>query len=159
MTQMASTSKTPRPQDLETTRILVVCAALWAAGTFSAALLAQDERSVWDGVYTEAQAARGAALFDKYCAECHGGSGVGGGMAPALAGLAFTANYDGLTLGDLFDRNVKTMPPGKEGQMSGEQTADITAAMLKFNEFPAGQEELQGQSLALKAIKFLAQKP
>lgn len=139
--------------------MLSLCAAVWAAGTFSAALRAQGERSVWDGVYTEAQAARGAELYDKYCAECHGAGGVGGGMAPALTGLAFTANYDGLTMGDVFDRNQKTMPPGKEGQMSAQQVADITAAILKFNDFPAGPDELPGQSMALRAIKFLAQKP
>jgi mono/diheme cytochrome c family protein len=114
---------------------------------------------VWDGVYSEPQAVRGAAMFDKDCAGCHGPSGEGGGMAPALAGAAFSANYDGLTVGDLFDRNRTTMPPGKEGQMSAQQNADITAAMLQFNKFPAGETELPSLGMTLKSIKYLAEKP
>ena len=119
----------------------------------------QGTRTVWDGVYTEAQASRGAALFDRACAECHGPAGAGGGMAPALVDAAFLANYDGQTVGDLFDRNRTTMPPGKEGQLTGQQTADITAFMLQANKFPAGQTELPTQSAMLKMIAFVAQKP
>ncbi|MEO8683002.1 MAG: cytochrome c [Vicinamibacterales bacterium] len=140
-------------------RSVVLFVAFGAAGMLSAALWAQAPRTVWDGVYTEAQAARGAVLFDRDCAGCHGPSGEGGGMAPALVESAFAANFDGQTVGDLFDRNRATMPPGKEGQMTAQQTADITAAMLRFNKFPAGEAELPGQSMMLKAIKYVAVKP
>ncbi|MFA5908932.1 MAG: methyltransferase domain-containing protein [Vicinamibacterales bacterium] len=133
--------------------------AIWAAGIFSAALGAQPPRTVWDGVYTVEQAKRGAVLFDERCAECHGPSGAGGGMAGALAGAAFSANYDGQTVGDLFDRNRTTMPPGREGQLLGPDNAAIIAFMLQFNDFPAGQTELPSQGMALKAIKYVAQKP
>src|SRR4051812_5613809 len=76
---------------------------------FAAALaLLQGTRTVWDGVYTEEQATRGAGLFDRECAGCHGPDGEGGGMAPALAGPAFYANYDGQTVGDLYERNRTT---------------------------------------------------
>jgi S-disulfanyl-L-cysteine oxidoreductase SoxD len=131
----------------------------WAAGILSAALGAQPPRTVWDGVYTVEQARRGAALYDERCADCHGPSGAGGGMAGPLAGAAFSSNYDGQTVGDLFDRNRTTMPPGREGQLSGSDNAAIIAFMLQCNEFPAGQTELPSQSMALKAIKYLAQKP
>jgi len=140
-------------------RIVVVAFAVTAAGIFSAALRAQEGRTVWDGVYTEVQAVRGAALFDKDCAGCHGRSGEGGGMAPSLVEASFGANYDGQTVGDLFDRNRATMPPGKEWQLSAQQMADITAAMLQFNKFPAGDTELPAQSMKLKAIKYIAVKP
>ena len=80
-------------------------------------------------------------------------------MAPALVGAAFSANYDGQTVGDLFDRNRTTMPVGKEGQLSAQQNADITAFMLQVNKFPAGETELPAQSAALKMIAFIAQKP
>lgn len=122
-------------------------------------LLAQASRSVWEGAYTEAQATRGAPLFDKECAGCHGPDGEGGGMAPALSGAAFNANYDGQTVGDLFERNKTTMPVGKEGQLSGQQIADITAFMLQVNKFPAGPAELASQAMMLRQIKYLAQKP
>jgi SAM-dependent methyltransferase len=123
-------------------------------------LLAQGEkRTVWDGVYTVEQAARGAVLYDKECAGCHGPSGAGGGMAPPLVGAAFSANYDGLSVGDLFDRNRNTMPPGKEGQMAAKDNADITAFMLQFNAFPAGAPELPSIGMALKSINYVATKP
>lgn len=125
----------------------------------SAVLAAQPARTVWDGVYTAEQAARGAALYDRECASCHGPGGAGGGMAPALTGAAFSANYDGQTVGDLADRNRTTMPPGKEGEISARDNADITAAMLSFNQFPAGAEELPAETMALRLIQYVAQKP
>lgn len=127
-------------------------------GCYSA-LRAQTTRSVWDGVYTEEQAKRGAVLFDQECASCHGPAGAGGGMASALVGSAFSANYDGQTVGDLFERNRTTMPVGKEGQLSRQQNADITAFMLQCNKFPAGTEELPTQAQVLNQIKYLATKP
>lgn len=133
--------------------------ALWGAAALAASPHAQPAASVWDGVYTEAQATRGAALYDKECGQCHGPAGAGGSMAPALVGPAFAANYDGQTVGDLFDRNRTTMPPGKEGQLGGQENADITAYMLKVNEFPAGEIELPSQGMALKGIQYLAFKP
>ena len=130
--------------------LMAIAAALFAM---------QGTRTVWDGVYTDAQAARGAALFDRECASCHGPAGAGGGMAPALVDAAFLANYDGQTVGDLFDRNRTTMPVGREGQLSAQQNADITAFILQVNRFPAGGTELAAQSAALKMIAFVAQKP
>lgn len=121
--------------------------------------LAQGARSTWDGVYTEAQAKRGADLFDRECAGCHGPSGAGGSMAPALVGPAFSANYDGQTVGDLFDRNRITMPIGKEGQLTGQQNADVTAFMLQVNTFPVGDAELPSQSMMLKQIRYMAERP
>jgi predicted methyltransferase/mono/diheme cytochrome c family protein len=127
----------------------------------SRAALAQDKQSptVWDGVYTAAQASRGATVFDAECAACHGPSGAGGGMAPQLVGAAFSANYDGLTVGDLFDRNRTTMPPGNEGTLTAQQLADVTAFMLKFNGFPDGDKELSSQSMMLKSIKYVVMPP
>ena len=140
----------------QTVRVLLSGAAI---AFLIAALSAQTGKSVWDGVYTEAQAARGAAAFDKECAGCHGAEGVGGSMAPALLGPTFAANYDGQSVGDLFDRNKTTMPVGKEGGLSAQQVADITAYMLQVNKFPAGTTELPSQSMTLKVIKYLAQNP
>lgn len=142
-------------------------AVIFAAGMVYATILAvhlsaapqEGERSVWDGVYTTAQATHGATLFDKECAGCHGPSGRGGGMAPALTGAAFSANYDGLTVFDLFDRNRRTMPPGNEGQLASSDLVDITAFILQFNSFPAGSTELPSNSMMLKSIKYLAAKP
>jgi mono/diheme cytochrome c family protein len=133
--------------------------AVMVLGGVAAALHAQAAQTVWDGVYTEDQAKRGGVLFDRECAQCHGPAGAGGGMAPALIESAFSANYDGQTIGDLFDRNRTTMPVGKEGQLSAQQNADIIAFILQCNKFPAGAAELPSQALRLKQIKYVAAKP
>ena len=126
---------------------------------FGIVLAAQQPPTVWDGVYTKAQASRGALVFDAECAACHGSSGAGGGMAPQLVGAAFSANYDGLTVGDLFERNRTTMPPGNEGALTSQQLADVTAFMLQFNQFPDGDKDLPAQAMMLKAIKYVAMPP
>ena len=84
--------------------------------------------------------------------------GGGGGMAPALAGAAFSANDDGQTVGDLFDRNRTTMPVGREGQLGAVPNAEITAFMLQVNKFPPGVTELPAQSLLLRQIKYVAER-
>ena len=116
-------------------------------------------RSVWDGVYTEEQSKRGDEVYRKECAACHGDSLSGGESAPALTGGAFLANWNGLTLADLFDRIRKTMPQSAPGRLSRQQDADVLAFMLSANKFPTGKSELYKQSEMLKEIRFESEKP
>ena len=118
-----------------------------------------ESRSVWDGVYTEEQAKRGEPVYRKECAACHGELLTGGESAPPLSGGAFLANWNGLTMGDLFDRIRKTMPQSAPGRLTRQQDADILAFMLSVNKFPAGKTELYRQSEMLKEIRFEAAKP
>ncbi len=113
-----------------------------------------ESRSVWDGVYTEDQAKRGEAIYRKECAACHGAMLTGGESAPPLTGGPFLANWNGLTMGDLFDRIRKTMPQTNPGRLTRQQDADILAFMLSVNKFPAGKTELYRQSEMLKEIRF-----
>ncbi len=100
-------------------------------------LAAQDPtRSVWDGVYTPAQATRGQALYNKECSGCHGQSLSGGEEAPPLSGGAFMANWNGLTVGDLFERIRVSMPEGRPGTLSRQQNADVLAYILPEISFP-----------------------
>jgi cytochrome c len=114
---------------------------------------------VWDGVYTEDQAKRGETIYRKECAACHGDMLTGGESAPPLTGDAFLANWDGLTMGDLFDRIRKTMPQSNPGRLTRQQDADILAFMLSVNRFPSGKTELYRQSEMLKEIRFESAKP
>jgi quinoprotein glucose dehydrogenase len=116
-------------------------------------------KSIWDGVYTEAQATRGKALYSQECASCHGGELTGGEMAPPLAGGEFMAGWDGLTIGDLFERVRISMPQNAPGSLSGQQNADILAFMFSSNKFPAGAEEMPKEAGILKQIKFEVKKP
>jgi mono/diheme cytochrome c family protein len=118
-----------------------------------------ESRSVWDGVYTEDQAKRGEAIYRKECAACHGAVLTGGESAPPLTGGPFLANWNGLTMGDLFDRIRKTMPQTNPGRLTRQQDADILAFMLSVNKFPAGKTELYRQSEMLKEIRFESVKP
>lgn len=139
---------------------LLLGATLIASSFF--ALRAQEpaeSRSVWDGVYTEEQAKRGEPIYQKECAACHGAMMTGGESAPALTGGAFQANWNGLTLGDLFDRIRKTMPQSKPGSLTRQQDADVLAFMLSVNKFPSGKTELYRQSEMLKEIRFETKKP
>src|SRR5262245_30223530 len=74
-------------------------------------------KSVWDGVYTSEQAKRGEALYAQSCAACHGNALEGGEMAPPLAGGAFNANWNGLTMGDLSERVRISMPQNNPGSL------------------------------------------
>jgi mono/diheme cytochrome c family protein len=119
----------------------------------------QPARSVWDGVFTDEQAKRGQARYNEQCASCHGSTLAGGEMSPPLAGGEFMANWNGLTLGDLFERMRTTMPASKPGKLSREVNADILAYMLAYNQFPAGKTELSHNTEVLKQIRIEAAKP
>ena len=124
-----------------------------------AALVAFQERTVWDGVYTAEQARRGAVLYANNCASCHGLALTGGESAPPLTGGEFMSNWSGLTLGDLFDRIRVSMPADNPGKLTREQDADILAFMLSMNQFPEGKAELEHRTEVLKQIRFEATKP
>lgn len=119
--------------------------------------LAQETTSsVLDGVYTEEQAARGADSFAQHCAVCHGTALGGMGEAPALVGAQFVSDFNGLTVGDLFDRVRKTMPLNDPGALSRDQYVDVLAFLLKANGYPAGARELYRRSEYLNTIRFEA---
>lgn len=129
-----------------------IAAALFVAG---AAVGAQETTSsALDGVYTVEQATQGEQDFGQHCAVCHGASLGGVGEAPALVGAQFISDFDGLTLGDLFERIRTTMPLNNPGGLSRDQYSDILAFVLKSNGFPAGARELYKRSEYLNVIRF-----
>jgi mono/diheme cytochrome c family protein len=137
---------------------LVAMPLMWAALVTSAPRAAQTQ-SVADGVYTEEQAVRGAEVYTRECSSCHGDGLDGDGFAPALAGSEFLSNWNGTSVGDLFDRIRISMPPGNPAVVSAEGKADIVAHLLKFNKYPAGQAELVKDLAPLKVIKIELPKP
>ena len=118
---------------------------------------AQDARSVWAGVYTEAQAQRGAEFYEKTCARCHG-KALEGADAAALTGKEFMTSRDGTTLDKLFKKILDTMPDDDPGTLKAPQVADVTAHILSVNKFPAGEAELPADADQLKQIKIEATK-
>ena len=123
------------------------------------AVAGQAEKTVWDGVYTEEQAKRGADVYAEKCAMCHG-DGLGGvESAPPLTGPAFYANWEGESLNALFERIRMSMPLDNPGSLSRAQNADVVAHMLRIGGYPAGTTALEGQAGALTGIKVLTYKP
>ena len=118
-----------------------------------------QQKSQWDGVYTEEQAERGEPLYAEKCSSCHGPDMNGGEMAPGLTGGEFQANWNDLTLGDLFERMRISMPQNNPGSLSRQQNADILAAMMRKGNYPAGKTELPTQTEMLNMYKFMAAKP
>lgn len=138
----------------------VVLVALAAFVVVHATVHAQPPaKSVWAGVYTEPQAARGKQLYARQCEACHGATLSGGDVAPSLADDDFRSRWDGLTVGDLFERIRTTMPQNSPGSLGVELTADIVTFILAVNGFPAGRTEMTKDAGVLKQIRFEAQKP
>jgi mono/diheme cytochrome c family protein len=104
--------------------------------------IAQANKTVSDGVYTDEQAKRGQAVYDLQCRACHGAT-LAGGLGPPLAGADFLRVWDTRPLGDLVDKIHKTMPAASPGTLSRVQATDIVAYLLRMSAFPTGPAELR----------------
>ena len=122
-------------------------------------IAAQASRTVWDGLYTEEQAAQGEMLYTERCSKCHGDTLGGQEAAPALTGPSFYSNWEGENLEALLDRIRTTMPQDKPGSLSRAQNADILAHLLHAGGFPAGAMPLDGQAGALSTVTIRMYKP
>jgi mono/diheme cytochrome c family protein len=141
-------------------RRFVVITALAAAACLAGEIRAQDgPKSVWGGVYAEAQAERGKAAYATSCAMCHGPDLAGGGEAPALTGPTFLSSWNGHGVGELFERTSTTMPLQAPGSLEAAAYADILAYLFKANGFPAGQADLSADKETLGAIRIDTVKP
>ena len=138
------------------TRWILALCLLWLIPSLNAQ---EGSRTVWDAVYNETQAKRGEAIFVDACSNCHGRTLEGADMTPPLTGGAFMANWDGLSVGDLTDRIRSSMPLDRPGSLSRQDNVDVVAYILRFNQFPAGKDELPREVQTLKQIVFKAQKP
>lgn len=119
---------------------------------------AQTKQSVWDGVYTGAQADRGKGQYGQHCAVCHGAALEGNGESPPLTG-EFIPDWAGTSLADLYDKIETTMPLNAPGTLRPSIAADILAYLLEENNFPAGQKELDATPATLGTISFDVTKP
>jgi mono/diheme cytochrome c family protein len=105
------------------------------------------------GVYTEAQARRGEAVYRATCAVCHGPA-LAGDMGPPLAGKDFIAEWKDMNVGDLLDEVEMTMPANSPGSLMPTEYADVLAYVLSVNKYPAGTTELGSDSAPLKTVKM-----
>ena len=133
-------------------------AALQAAGgvTPAAAPQAAAKRSVWDGVFTEAQAKRGHDSYEYSCASSHLPSLEGDEARdiPALYGEEFVDEWARKPVKDLYELIRKMMPKDAPGSLKAETYVDIVAYLLQSNEFPAGAQELPADAAALERVSI-----
>ena len=135
---------------------LAVAGSLWL---LTAAASAQGASTIWDGVYSDEQAAKGLEVYASRCVTCHGASLEGGDVAPALVGDQFNSTWSGLPLGDLFERIRATMPADAPGTLNRQQVADVLAHLLKSGKFPAGMAPLAPDAATLMRIRFEGLRP
>src|SRR5690349_6889792 len=119
-------------------RIILAAALLTLAAGHAAA---QTRISIWDGVYSDAQAGRGRTLYIQNCSRCHGADLSGNFETPPLVGR-FMPYWSGSTLDALFDYVSTAMPLDHPGALGAGANTDILAYILKSNELPSGAREL-----------------
>jgi mono/diheme cytochrome c family protein len=116
-------------------------------------------RTVWSGIYSEAQAYSGEKVADTACLGCHGAGLAGGDSGPKLVGANFLTEWNGRSVGELFDYIGEQMPENAPGTLKKEDVASVVAYILKVNDMPAGKQALPTEHDALAPITILATKP
>ena len=126
---------------------------------------APKTRTIWEGIYTEAQAARGEKAYKVAWCYCHKDNLAGGffddgnGRAPALAGpRAFDSSFEkrwaGKTVGEMVIEIGTAMPQQDPGSLAPETYVDIITFLLAQNGVPAGTAELPAELDALQGIRI-----
>jgi mono/diheme cytochrome c family protein len=140
-------------------RLLMVLTMTSIAGLAFASrlLVAQSPSSggtVWDAVFTEAQASRGEAAYGRSCAACHKEDLLGGGTAPALAGEAFFRRWNETTVDDVVQTMRGSMPQEAPGSLDAKVYVDIVTYLLKASGSPTGSSELTADRDRLKVLRI-----
>ena len=81
-----------------------------------------DGRTVWDGVYTDAQAARGKTQYEASCSSCH--------RDGPQRDDAFMRDWIGTDVDSLFSLIKGSMPAGAPSSLSDNVYLDMVAYML-----------------------------
>jgi cytochrome c5 len=122
--------------------------AIVVAAAPSRPAAAQDSgRTVWDGVYSEAQAERGRSAYGRHCASCHAADLSGSLEARPLAGPRFMQDWSEDTLDTLYRRIRNLMPFDDPATLPDDIYLDSIAYILRYNGFPAGDGDLDPERL------------
>jgi cytochrome c len=133
---------------------VVARAALPAEALAKAGQNPTPKQSVWDGVYTDAQAARGERTYGRSCESCHGPDLSGDPVMeiPALSLDSFMTSWSGKNVKDLFDAVKRSMPKDKPGSLGTGAYVDVVSYLLQANKFPSGSRELPRTPEQLEGI-------
>jgi S-disulfanyl-L-cysteine oxidoreductase SoxD len=133
---------------------VLICAVLGSqVGAGIAAAGEPSKASAGDAASAVQQIARGQREFRAHCAaNCHQSDLAGGNLAPPLAGDAFLAHWNGVTVDGLFIKVKETMPQTKPQSLDDQAYIDIVAFLLDANGIPAGKQELRTNLDSLRSI-------
>jgi len=135
--------------------VAVLAAGAFVAGASMSLSQAQTsgDPSAPAGIYSEAQAIRGQAVYNERCWSCHGESLAGLDQAPPLVGPQFASVWQGEPLAALVAR-IGTMPPDKPGSLTRPESVDVLSYILWYNGMPLGEQELGVEQSVLTTLKF-----
>ncbi len=114
--------------------------------------------SIWDGVFSEAQATRGEAVYEGACGLCHGRRLNGAPddpdmrSTPPLARARFLRVWEGRSLATLFEYTRATMPENNPNSLTEQEYVDVIAYMLSVGGMPMGEDELQTDPYSLASV-------
>ncbi|HTC87326.1 MAG TPA: PQQ-binding-like beta-propeller repeat protein [Bryobacteraceae bacterium] len=115
---------------------------LWMAA--AAALIALPGYAQNPPTFTATLATQGQSAYAQNCAGCHGGSLDDGEFAPPLKGTAFTAQWGGKNVSELFEYINTKMPPSNAGALGDTTYSQITAFVLQSNGLPLDSAKIPG---------------
>jgi mono/diheme cytochrome c family protein len=115
------------------------------------AAAAAPAKSIWDGAFTEGQAARGQERYRTACAACHA-EDLLGAQGPALVGQAFLDRWAGSAVFDMVQVIKQSMPQEAPDSLGLPAYVDIVSFLLKSNGAPAGASELPTEPDGLRQI-------
>jgi cytochrome c len=142
-------------------RLTVVAALVASQTAFIVDVLGQtasEATSIWDGVFTTAQAERGRAAYTGPCDRCHGSNLDGAAVdpdtlpAPPVAGPKFLRKWDGRSLAALYEYTRATMPTNNPGFLTEQEFVDIIAYMLAASGALPGETDLKSDARTLAQI-------
>jgi len=135
-----------------------LCATVLCAAGAGAAARGQTAPSIWDGVYTDAQATRGRERYKASCATCHS-EDLLGASGPALVGEFFMQRWNGTSVNDMLVTLRQTMPQDSPDSLGTPGYLDLIAFLLKNNSVPPGSTELPGDASTLQSIRITDRAP
>ena len=121
---------------------------------------AAQQKNVWDRVFSEEQATRGEALYQKRCALCHRNDLTGTTSdGPPLKGLDFFIRWRGQTVAEMLDAVKEIMPANNPGSLEQQAYVDVIGFLFKSNGVPMGDTDLPADADALQQIAITETAP
>src|SRR5262245_28037529 len=119
--------------------LTLIVFTLFSEPVAAAATQQTAAKTVWSGVYTDEQAARGKLEYAQHCQRCHG---IDLTDSREIVGAKFLERWREDRLDTLFNYVKVAMPRGNGGSLTDDTYILIFSYVLARNGFPAGNETL-----------------